>query len=187
MSPPTARPSGSSTSNPEIAGAPVTAGDLLTLGEIARFRRPSTLRSAALVLHAWIAIGAAVALYAWWPGPLALIGAVVVIGGRQLGLMVLMHEAAHWLLFRGGRANTLVGTWLCAAPVAADLRTYRRAHHLHHRHTGQPDDPDAQRAMPLPVTRARFALAVAADLCGWTAARRLVDGRRWRDGLGPRL
>src|SRR5262245_28346139 len=97
--------------------SPVTAGDMLTVDEISRLRRPSAMLSAALVLHAWIVIGAAVALYLWRPSPVTLVAAIVVIGARQLGLMVLMHEAAHWLLFTSGRANTWVGTWLCAAPV----------------------------------------------------------------------
>ncbi len=113
----------------------VTAGDLVTLDELARFRRASTLRGAALVLHAWLVIAAAIALYVLRPGALTLVVMVTVVGSRQLGLVVLMHEAAHWLLFPRARVNTWVGGWLCGAPVGADLREYRRRHHLHHRHT----------------------------------------------------
>ncbi len=51
------------------SGAPVTAGDLLTLEELGRFRRTSPLRGAVLVLHAWATIAAAMALYALWPSP----------------------------------------------------------------------------------------------------------------------
>ena len=164
------------------SGPPVTAGDLLTLEELARFRRTSTRRGAALVLHAWATIAGAMALYALWPSPWTLGAAVVVIGTRQLGLIVLMHEAAHWLLFPSGRANTWVGTWLCAAPLGDDLRAYRRRHHQHHRLTQQPDDPDLARSAGLPRSRGRLALVLLADLGGLTALAEVVRGRPWRAG-----
>ncbi len=165
--------------------APVTAGDLLTLEELAYFRRASSVRGAGLVLHAWGVIAGATALYVRWPSWLTLAVAVIVIGARQLGLMVLMHEASHWLLFPSGRANTRVGTWLCAAPVGADLKAYRRRHHLHHRHTQQPEDPDLALSTALPVSRGRLMLAMLGDVCGWTALTQLASSRPWRDGLAP--
>ena len=39
------------------------------------------------------------ALFVWWPNPLTFVLAVMVIGARQLGLAILMHDAAHGLLF----------------------------------------------------------------------------------------
>jgi len=119
----------------------VTAGDLLTISELQDLRRRSARRGAWLVLHAWAVVAGAALLYTVWPSALTFMVAVVVIGGRQLGLAVLMHEASHWLLFPGQSANNRVGSWLCAAPIWTDLPTYRRRHHLHHRHTQQPDDP----------------------------------------------
>jgi fatty acid desaturase len=68
---------------------PVTAGDLLTLEELGHLRRTSTWRGAWLVLHAWGIIADAVALHLCWPSALTLGVAVLVIGARQLGLMVL--------------------------------------------------------------------------------------------------
>ena len=167
------------------SGGPVTAGDLLTLEELARFRRTSRLRGACLVLHAWATIAAAIALYALWPSPWTLAVAVVVIGTRQLGLVVLMHETAHWLLFPSLRANTWVGTWLCAAPLGEDLRAYRRRHHLHHRLTQQADDPDLALSAGLPRSRGRFALAVLADVVGITAIIEALGARRKRWPRGP--
>jgi len=168
---------------PGASAEPVTAGDLLTLQELAYFRRTSSLRGAGLVLHAWGTIAGVTALYLLWPSALTLGVAVVMIGARQLGLMVLMHEAAHWLLFPHGRANTWVGTWLCGAPVGADLRAYRRRHHLHHRHTQQPEDPDLGLAKPFPVSRARLWRMLLGDLCGWTAVTRIVAWRPSPEGL----
>jgi fatty acid desaturase len=161
---------------------PVTAGDLLTLEELAHLRRTSDLRGAGLVLHAWGVIAGATALYLLWPSWITLAAAVAVIGGRQMGLMVLMHETAHWLLLRRPRLNTWVGAWLCAAPLGADLKAYRRRHHLHHRHTQQPEDPDLPLSVSLPVTRGRRLLVLAGDLAGWTALARVARARPWREG-----
>jgi fatty acid desaturase len=169
---------------PLPAHGPITAGDLLTLDALGHFRRTSTLRGIGLVLHAWAVIAGAIALYPLWPSALTLAVAVPVIGARQLGLMVLMHETAHWLLFREGRLNTWVGTWLCAAPLGVELRAYRRRHHLHHRHTQTPEDPDLALSGPLPVSRGRLAFTLLGDLFGWTALTRIAGLRPWRDGLG---
>ena len=163
------------------AGEAPTAGDLLTLEELADLRRLSTPRGLWLVGHAWAVIAAAVGLYVAWPSALTLAVAVVVIGARQLGLLVLMHETAHWRLCTGGPLNTRIGTWLCAAPVGADLKRYRRRHHLHHRHTRQAEDPDLPLSSAVPATRAALLRAVLADLCGVTACARLARWRPWRD------
>jgi fatty acid desaturase len=155
----------------------VTAGDLLTISELQDLRRRSARRGAWLVLHAWSVVAGAALLYTVWPSALTFMVAVVVIGGRQLGLAVLMHEASHWLLFPGQSANNRVGSWLCAAPIWTDLPTYRRRHHLHHRHTQQPDDPDRELTAAVPMTPRTFWWAVAQDLSGWTAVIRVMRSR----------
>jgi fatty acid desaturase len=162
----------------------VTAGDVLTLSELRDLRRTSAFRGAELVLHAWATIGLAMAVYAVWPSALTLVLAIAVIGSRQLGLLVVMHEAAHWLLFPRMRANTLVASWLCASPVFADLKAYRRAHHLHHRHTQQPEDPDLALAAPFPVARGRFWRDVLRDLSGVMLWTRVVAWPGWRESWG---
>ncbi len=168
---------------PEPSPAPVTAGDLLTLEELTRLRRTSAPRGAALVLHAWATIAGAIALHVLWPSAVTLALMVVVVGSRQLGLVVLMHETAHWLLFPGLRRNTWVGTWLCAAPMGQDLRAYRRRHHLHHRLTQLPEDPDLALSAGLPLSRRRLAAALMVDLIGVTALGRALAWRPSPDGL----
>jgi fatty acid desaturase len=167
----------------------VTAGDVLTLDELRYLRRTSTLRGAGLVLHAWGVIAAAMILYAWWPTPLALLVAVVVIGSRQLGLAVLMHEGGHWLLFPRSTVNTGVARWLCAFPIWTDLGRYRRQHHLHHRYTQQPDDPDLEAAGSYPISRGALMGVALRDLSEWTFVARVLTWPGWGEPrmLGPRL
>lgn len=73
--------------------------------------------------------------FAWWPNPFTFLVGVMVIGGRQLGLAILMHDAAHGLLFADRRLNDWFGSWLCALPVFTILALYRPYHLQHHRFT----------------------------------------------------
>jgi len=120
----------------------------------------------------WGLVGAAFALVAWAPNPLSVVVALFVIGGRQLGFAVLMHEAAHRTLFRNRRWNDVVGNWLCAYPVWSDLYPYRAYHLQHHAKTGTAEDPDLSLAAPFPVTRASLRRKIWRDLSGQTGWKR---------------
>ena len=67
----------------------------LTAEQETELRGRSNLMGSYLVLHAWAVIGLAMALFVRWPNPVTFIVAIVLIGGRQLGLAILMHDAAH--------------------------------------------------------------------------------------------
>lgn len=145
----------------------VKASDLLTTSELEAVRHPSDLWGLACVAHAWgvIALAMAAAAYVPWVAPLSLI----IIGSRQLGLAILMHDAAHGILTRSKGLNDLLGQWLCAAPVFSDLAPYRAYHLLHHRRTQQADDPDLALSAPFPITRASFRRKLLRDMTGQTA------------------
>ena len=55
----------------------------------------------------WGMIFASFALVAVWPNPVTILVALAVIGARQLGLAVLMHEAAHRTAFRSRSLNEI--------------------------------------------------------------------------------
>jgi fatty acid desaturase len=120
----------------------------------------------------WALVGAAMALVAVWPNPLTVLVALFVIGARQLGFAVLMHEAAHRSLFRSRAVNDWVGNWLCAYPVWGDLVPYRPYHLQHHSKTWTQDDPDLGLAMPFPITRRSLARKIWRDLSGQTGWKR---------------
>lgn len=165
-----------------IQPQPVTARDIFTPAELARLGRRSDLMGALLLLHAWGLVFGAMALFVLWPNPLSFILAVAVIGGRQLGLAILMHDAAHGLLFRTRRWNEFAGQWLCAWPVGTDLHLYRPYHLKHHRFTQQADDPDLVLSAPFPVTRRSLWRKVRRDLTGETGWRRRLQ--QWREAWG---
>src|SRR5215510_10827071 len=122
-------------------------------------------------------------VYAVWPSALTLILAVAVIGARQLGLMVLVHEAIHWRLFVHARTNNLVAQWLCAFPIWGELPAYRRRHHLHHRYTLAAEDPDLALATAFPITRRAFWAGAMRDLGGITACTQVIRWPAWRQGV----
>lgn len=158
--------------------------DLLTAEEIRQLRRRSDVVGAALVLHAWAVIFGAMALFAWWPNPLTFLIAVVIIGNRQLGLAILMHDAAHGLLFATRRWNEWAGRWLCAYPVATDMNRYRPYHLKHHRYTQQAEDPDLQLSAPFPITRRSLWRKIGRDLAGITGYQR--RRLQFTAAMGPR-
>ena len=121
-----------------------------------------------LVLHCWGTIIAAVALVTIWPNPFTWLIAVMIVGTRQLGLAILMHEAAHGGLHTSQKVNEFVGQWLCAVPVGASLAGYRAYHLKHHRYTQQPEDPDLGLSAPFPISKDSFGRKVFRDLTGQT-------------------
>jgi len=148
-----------------------TAGSYLSRDELRLLRKRSDWRGAWMVVHAWGLIFGAMALFAWWPNPLTFLLAVTIVGARQLGLGILMHDAAHGLLFHDRTLNDRVGNWLCAYPQILDLDIYRPYHFEHHRKTQQPDDPDLALSAKFPVSRASFLRKSLRDLTGVTFFR----------------
>lgn len=139
--------------------------------EIRPLARRSDLWGAILLLHCWGVIAAALALFALWPNLLTFLLAVILIGSRQLGLAILMHEAAHSALFASRPVNDWAGEWLCGRPILADMREYRRYHLKHHRFTQTDEDPDLTLSRPFPCTRASLLRKLWRDISGQTGVR----------------
>ena len=136
--------------------------------EWARLTSRNSWRGMWLVAHCWGTIIAAVALVTLWPNPFTWLIAVMIVGTRQLGLAILMHEAAHGGLHNSQKVNEFVGQWLCAVPVGASLAGYRAYHLKHHRYTQQPEDPDLGLSAPFPISKDSFGRKVFRDLTGQT-------------------
>ena len=154
------------------AAARVDPKDFFTPADWAGLNTRSAWRGLALVAHAWGVIllaGAAAAVFPWIL-PLS----VMVIGTRQLGLAILMHEAAHGGLHPNPRVNDFVGHWLCAVPIGADLKSYRPYHLKHHKYAQQPEDPDLVLSAAFPVSRASLRRKIVRDLTGQTFVRQRI-------------
>ena len=148
--------------------ARLPAAEFLTAEQLADLRERSTWRGLWMIAHAWALIFGAIALVAWFPNPLTFVLAVMIIGSRQLGLAILMHDGAHGCLAKAPETNIWLSQWLCAYPVFAETRAYRRYHMNHHKRTQQEDDPDLVLSAPFPITRASYRRKFLRDLFGQT-------------------
>ena len=72
----------------------------------------------------------------WW-----LVACWLWYGFTMNGMLNLMHEAAHYHLFRLRPANDFLGRWILGPLALADFDTFRQSHWDHHRHLGESDDP----------------------------------------------
>jgi len=150
----------------------IRPSDLFAPGDWAAFQTRSPWIGPLLVLHCWAVIAAAMAVAVIWP--LLIPVSIAVIGTRQLGLAILMHEAAHGGLSPDRRLNDVLGHWLCAVPVGASLAAYRPYHLAHHKYAQQAEDPDLVLSAPFPVTRASLRRKVIRDLSGQTFFKQRV-------------
>lgn len=146
--------------------------DLFTPEEWAPFQSRRGWIGPLLAAHCWGVIALAVVAGIVWPILIPL--CVMIIGTRQLGLAILMHEAAHGGLSTNTRLNDFLGHWLCAVPVGASLAAYRPYHLSHHRFAQQPEDPDLILSAPFPVSPASLRRKIFRDLTGQTFFKQRV-------------
>lgn len=164
-------------------GRGLPAASLLTPAELEGLRRRSDLRGLWCVAHAWLVILGCMGALAVFPHPLVWLAGVMIVGARQLGLAILMHDAAHGVLTERRWLNEWLGQYACSWPLFADMHAYRAYHLQHHRHTQQAADPDLSLSAPFPITRASFRRKILRDLTGQTMFKqRLAQFRKgvWR-------
>lgn len=146
----------------------IPAKAFITEAQLADVRTRNPWRGLGMIAHAWAVIGAAMALAIVWPNPLTILLAIMLIGSRQLGLAILMHEGAHGLIVPDEKANLAISQWLTAYPIFAETRAYRRYHLQHHAHTQTEDDPDLVLSAPFPISTASYRRKLWRDISGQT-------------------
>ncbi len=161
--------------------------DSLTRTELQALLEIDDRRSWLTLATNWGIIAASFALVAWAANPLTIVLAIFALGGRQLGLAVIMHEAAHRTFFKNRALNDWAGNWLAAYPVWTDLVPYRHYHLKHHAKTGTAEDPDLGLVHPFPITRASMWRKVWRDLSGQTGWKQAKAVAKRDLGIGSGL
>ncbi len=147
--------------------------DYVSATELKRLSTTSNRKATILVSVNWLIIFFAFTLVHLYPNIFTVILAILLIGSRQLGLGVLMHEAGHGILFSTPQFNQSFGQWLCAYPILADLNAYAATHREHHRLAGTDRDPDLANYQAYPVSTASFKRKLFRDLSGQTGIKLL--------------
>ena len=156
--------------------------------EWAPLARRSPWKGLALLAHAWIVIGLAMAMAVVWPITIPL--AIAIIGARQLGLAIIMHDAAHGAL----HPNLKVNDWAGHHLTTGGLQGYRTYHLGHHKYAQQAEDPDLVLSAPFPITRMSLRRKIVRDLTGqtyyklrWSALVKRIAERKPGEPLAPIL
>ena len=155
--------------------------DYFSKEEWARLIRRSSLSGPLMIAHAWIVILASAAVATLYPNIVTVPLAIMLIGARQLGLSILMHDAAHGLLYPNQKVNDFLGAWICGWPTGADLGRYRPYHLKHHKYVQGPKDPDLKLSAPFPITPKSLRRKIIRDLTGQTFFKQRL--RPWFYGL----
>lgn len=144
----------------------IKPSDILTSDQSHALRQRSDIWGLWLVIHCWLLIAGAMALYAFIPNVFTLLLSIVLIGGRQLGLAVLMHEGSHGMLFKTRQMNERITQWFTAWPIILNVYAYRVRHMAHHRFTRTEKDPENYLYTPFPVVKSSMARKILRDLTG---------------------
>ena len=146
--------------------------EIFSKEEIVRLTARSDSMGWRALLFTWGVIGLSFVALAHWPYVATWLAALVILGGRQLSLAIMMHDAAHGTLFRTRWLNDVLADYACGSAVGVDIRRYRQHHLVHHSKTGTASDTDRSLSAPFPTTRASLMRKFLRDLSGISGLKR---------------
>ena len=142
----------------------------------------------------------------WWLTPLYALCVLVIGAWVQSRLSGLVHEAAHYSLFKNRKLNDFAANCFLLFPIFGVIANYRTGHWAHHRHVNDKErDPDLARLAKhhprnFPISKKRFLLEYVllqilphktiSYLIGralYVAIPMKVDGAERDDALGGKI
>ncbi|QDV71565.1 Fatty acid desaturase [Rosistilla carotiformis] len=173
---------------------PATAESELPLPRFSRTRHIESVRALSqingwrttgfLVFH-WALIIAAM-LAAGYSGHWAVyLVAAFVVASRMQAFGVMLHDGAHYLLYKNRSVNDVVSDLFIAFPIGMSTTLYRRTHFRHHRFANTEEDQDlaAQREehewFEWPKTRWGCFVTMLRSLLGINAHRSWILFKHW--------
>lgn len=143
----------------------------VTSEEVKALTQRNDLMGAWVILKCWLITAAIFAMVGIWTNPFTIVLAVILLGGRQLNLAIIMHDAGHQLLFNNAKLNTTIGNWCAAHFLFLSTQFYAKQHNHHHGFAGTEKDPDLPNFKAYPVSKASFSRKIARDVFGITAVK----------------
>ena len=145
--------------------------EYLSKDEIHELLEKSDLKGFRQLIGVWIWVVIAFALVAIWPNVLTVIIAMIILGAKQLGCAIIMHDSSHYSMFKTRKLNDVLGNWFGAYPIIHNVQQYRPYHLQHHMATGTEDDPDINLSKGYPTTRQSMLRKFSRDLFGFSGIR----------------
>lgn len=90
----------------------------------------------------------------------------MLIGCRQHGMLILMHDSSHHRLYSNRKVNDFIGELFLAWPLFIKMIGYRERHMAHHAYANTPKDPDYLKERYL-TTRKEIYKNLLADVTGF--------------------
>lgn len=145
--------------------------EFLTPEEVKEFNRKSDFLAALEIFKTWTWIVIAFFGIYFFPYVWVMIPAMFIIGGKQLGCAIIMHDAGHGSLFTTKKFNRILGNIFGAWPIFHNVSQYSPYHLRHHLNAGLSDDPDILLTRGYPTTRTSLIRKFTRDLTGITGVK----------------
>jgi fatty acid desaturase len=159
------------TSTTSFDSTKLKAQDYLSSEQLKQLKTASDIKAYSIFLFNWVLIAFAFLIVAYWPSLITVIVALFILGGRQLGLGILLHECSHRSFFSTQKKNDFIGHWLAGIPVLIPIDFYRPYHFTHHTKTGTDKDPDVGNIAQYPVNKASFRRKLTRDFLGLSGVK----------------
>jgi fatty acid desaturase len=152
----------------------MTILELIEKHELKRLSEKSDLQAIWMTVanFALIAIGLVIPVH--WHHWLAWCLSAVLLGGRALGLGILVHDTAHQTLFSSRAFNEWAGKWLFGGLPNVPYHAYRQGHLTHHRHAGTEADPDLAFVDGYPTSAASLSRKFLRDVSGLNGLKHIA-------------
>jgi len=148
--------------------------DVMSAAELKALTKTSDLQAWWVTAVNLALVAAGFALPAVWHSAWAWAAGSVLLGGRALGLGILVHDTAHLTMFSSRRMNEWMGTWVFGGLPNVAYQAYRRGHLAHHRNAGTEADADLAFVDTYPASAASLARKGLRDVSGLNGLKNLL-------------
>ena len=156
--------------------------NFIPIEKVRLLSKRSNLWGAWLVFHAWAVMIGFIAIFIIWPNIFTFLLAFIMVGARQHGLSVLMHDCAHGVLFANKKLNDFIGHYILGASYGGDMHSYRKYHLTHHKFAQSDNDPDLPLSVKHPLSRASMTRKLLRDITGLTYLRLRIASLKMKHG-----
>ena len=150
------------------------ASDYLSEQEIQILKKANNSRAFSMFFFNWVVIAFAFGIVALSPNLLTIVLSLLILGGRQLGLGILLHECSHRSFFSSNKLNDVMGHWFAGIAILVPIDFYRPYHFAHHTKTGTEQDPDVGNIAQYPVSKQSFKRKLVRDFTGSSGIKALL-------------